>query len=263
MVNKLKKMLKPVYNIAQRVIYQATTRVCLLHPKKAVVCFVCDDGHKTDWTILKPIFELKNIPATVAIVAGEDALQSRMLQEQVLYLQNALGWEVASHAYTHANLRALNESQLVYELLGSKTYLLSCGYNVKNFVAPYGSNDNEVVCEEIARYYNCGVSIGGMAKGANVQINVPPIKKYRLARVAMGSYFDYPNNGFSKTSSLKYYKSKVDRVRAVSGLLLFMLHSNHRDFDATQQQHLSDLIDYIQAKGLPIVTLQQAIEAIG
>jgi peptidoglycan/xylan/chitin deacetylase (PgdA/CDA1 family) len=63
--------------------------------------------------------------------------------------------DIESHTMTHAHLNTLNQSQLNFEIGGSKQCLASHGYNATIFAYPYneGSN-NPVVVNTVAKYYD-------------------------------------------------------------------------------------------------------------
>jgi peptidoglycan/xylan/chitin deacetylase (PgdA/CDA1 family) len=65
------------------------------------------------------------------------------------------GMDIESHTMTHAHLNTLNQSQLNFEIGGSKQCLASHGYNSTIFAYPYneGSN-NPVVVNTVAKYYD-------------------------------------------------------------------------------------------------------------
>ena len=65
------------------------------------------------------------------------------------------GMDIESHTMTHAHLNTLSQSQLDFEIGGSKQCLASHGYNSTIFAYPYneGSN-NPIVVNTVAKYYN-------------------------------------------------------------------------------------------------------------
>src|SRR5690606_15572398 len=110
--------------------------------------------------------------------------------------------------------------ELEHELGESKRVLTSWGLDVKNFVAPYGSNDAVSVRKIQAKYYNSGYTAGG-------GVVVKPIKNHLMTRVPLGSYTPVGQN------TLDFYKSKVDEAIAKNGWVIFMSHVWHPDHDAT------------------------------
>jgi len=63
--------------------------------------------------------------------------------------------DIESHTMTHAHLNTLSQSQLDFEIGGSKQCLASHGYNSTIFAYPYneGSN-NPTVVNTVAKYYD-------------------------------------------------------------------------------------------------------------
>ncbi|PHA96163.1 hypothetical protein, partial [Bacillus pseudomycoides] len=103
-------------------------------------------------------------------------------------------------------------------------------------------------------YYLNGV-LAGTSK-----LNYPPIDTYKINRVGRGSYFEPAKDGFTDTKSLEYYKYKVDKAIERNAWLIFMVHPGaySGDHNATQQQYMSDTIDYIKSKGVEILTIKDA-----
>ncbi len=216
---------------------------------KAYMTIVDDDGYTNVWTQLKPLSESLGVPFVLAIISSSVEQSNGLTKEQLVELQNLHGWEIASHSHTHANLRVLSKAEIEYELSESKRVLESYGLNIHNFVAPYGSNDDERVRKISSRYYNCGVRVGD-------GINYKPITNQYVKRVALGAHA-------GENNTLSYYKSQVDEAKANNGWLIWMTHVGNPTHDATQQQHLNDVILYAQSLGIEIVTLQEGFEAMG
>ena len=222
---------------------QPATRLYKAHRPIATTCitFVDDDGKAEVWEKIKAAAEEKGIPFVLSLVNDWQELT----QNQCLYMQNVLGFEIASHSYTHANLNLATPEELEVELLGSKNNFISRGYNVENIVYPWGEA-NASVQTEVAKYYNCGAA-------TLVGINTRPVSTYYLKRVALGAFAD-PN-------TLDFYKAKIDEAISNSGWLIFMLHVSYVTHDATQQDYLLQTIEYAKEQGVRIVTLQQGYEA--
>ena len=235
-------------NIARNFTVKPNDKV---NTQKVYMTIIDDDGRTEVWDKLKPISEDLEVPITIAVPVRntETTPDKDLTRDQLLYLQDELGWEMASHSWTHGNLRNFTAEQIEYELRGSKEELISWGLDIKNFVAPYGTNDSTLVREIASKYYNCGARVGG-------GINRNPVKNQYLNRVSLGSFAGTNN-------TLDYYKSGVDKAIDSNGWIIFMTHCWHSDHDATQNQYLRDTILYAQSKGVEIVNLQDGFEKMG
>jgi len=215
--------------------------------KQCIVSFITDDGFATDYSILKPIFVEAGIPISFAVIAGDTS--GRITDEQ--YKEGAsLGWEFASHSMSHPSLPTLTEAEIDYELRESKKRIEAKGVKCDYIVYPYGDHDEKV--RKIAKkYYKFGVATGGA-------LNSYPIDTYAIKRVALGASFDAPDK-----NTLAYYKSMFDEAYAKGQWIVYMLHASSPEFDATQQQHLRDVIAYVKSFNVPVLTLGEAFDLVG
>lgn len=221
-----------------------------------LVTFIDDDGAIDVYTRLKPIFESRGVPCTIGIVSdwvGKEQVgnfSKAMTQEQILELQN-LGWEIASHSKTHIPLSGVNDKKIIrQELRESKKKLLELGFDVKNYVYPYGHN-NSTVREEVAKIYKVATQTNILS---NDETNASPLNNTRLKRVALGSY-----GGSNDT--LEHHKSVIDRAISENSWVIFMTHVWAQDEE--KDQLIADLIDYIKSASVDIVTLDEGLDVFG
>jgi peptidoglycan/xylan/chitin deacetylase (PgdA/CDA1 family) len=212
--------------------------------RKPVITFVNDDGWEDDYTKLKGFSETYGIPFTSALIANGSTIK----QDHALFLQNELGWEIASHTTNHVVLSNLaTEEEIENELKGSKEILMSRGFYVKNLVYPQGGNDERV--RRIAKkYYNCAAT-------TNAGVNTGVLPSFYLKRYPLGSFYSQ--------GTYEEYKAQVDLAVANNGWLIFMLHPNNAQHDATQQLHIEQIIQYIQGLNVDIMTLDDGYNIFG
>lgn len=224
---------------------------------RPLVTFIDDDGAESVYTRLKPIFESKGVPCTVAIVSdwvgkenvGAQGNLKAMNREQILELQD-MGWEVASHEKTHQAMQDVTDYPTLYsEIIQSKSDLLQMGFNVKSIVYPYGQN-NSTLTKVAKKVYKIGVATG---VSSNDETNKIPLNNFNLRRVGLGSYADI--------DTLEHHKSVIDKAISEKSWLIFMTHVWAQD--STKDQLISDVIDYTLSQNVEIVTLDKGLETFG
>lgn len=218
---------------------------------RPIVSFLADDSPLEDYDKLKPISVATGAPFSIAVIAKPGrALFGDMTKLRELI--DVYGWETLSHTVNHVYLGQEDYATQDYEMRVSKENMEAAGLEAKGIVYPYG-NWNADTLEIAAKYYDYGYMAG------TNMINDSPISSYKIDRVQ----FD-PTMGANNT--LAYYKSRVDEAVAGKKWVIFMLHSKVSAFgyddwlDATQQQMLVDLINYIKGINVDIMTCGDALK---
>jgi peptidoglycan/xylan/chitin deacetylase (PgdA/CDA1 family) len=123
-------------------------------PNNKVVILSFDDNRKGDFTYAKPILDEYGFKATFFVICGKTSDIGAMNWQDIAAMQQD-GMDIESHTMTHAHLNTLSQSQLDFEIGGSKQCLASHGYNSTIFAYPYneGSN-NPTVVNTVAKYYD-------------------------------------------------------------------------------------------------------------
>lgn len=210
-----------------------------------LVTFVDDDGKSSTYDILYQIFAAKEEHFVSAVSADKIGTTGYMSKAQILEIK-AAGNEIASHGKQHGSLVVLPE-----EIKSSYDSLNAEGFEVENLVYPGGYFDDDVI-RESKKYYDCATAV-------NLGINLSPIRTFALYRIPIGKANNTTIYGTLLDGSLNSYKAMVDYAVANNGWLISMTHSFYSEFDATQQQHMSDLIDYIKSLNVSIVTLKEGM----
>jgi peptidoglycan/xylan/chitin deacetylase (PgdA/CDA1 family) len=224
------------YGDSQAIIFAQQTQ-----GRTALVTFVYDDGFATDATLAEPVFTAKGVTGCSSIATDYVGTAGYMTWEQVLGLQTA-GWEIMSHSKTHSDLTTLTEEQLHIELGSSKQALLDNGIiSVTNLVYPGGAN-NELVRSVAAQYYSAARQIWGTTQGRNSQV--------------ISDLYQIASLNIDNSALLETHKGWVDEAEHGDVWLVLYAH----EYDAGDATALGELIDYIQAKGIPIVSFQGAID---
>ena len=205
----------------------------------ARVSFTIDDGFVSTSTIMLPVFQAQGEVAASAPITDLVGTGGRLTWVQLQALQTA-GWEILSHGKTHTDLTTLSEADIIIELSSSKTALASNGLTVNGFVYPAGSN-NALVRRLTRSYYS-------YARTTTTGPNPLIVYQYQI----------YTNSADDHTQ-LVAFQTLVDAAETAGAWINFSLH----DTDANDAITIDSLIDYIQAKGIPIVTPSTALTVMG
>ncbi len=217
-----------------------------------LVTFISDDGLARDYSILKPLFESKNAKFTLAIrtnFINTGGVTTAQLHEFI-----ADGHSLVSHTADHLDLTTLTEAEIENQFAQSVQDLKDIvGIDCNAIAYPYGAWNDKVV--EIARkHYEAAFATN--SEGYNV--NKSPIDQYVIARQTLVA--DGVARDFNK---LKEY---VDECVKNNGWLVFCIHAFEFNDDATGQANLtalSNLLDYINSIGVPVVNHDVALKVKG
>jgi peptidoglycan/xylan/chitin deacetylase (PgdA/CDA1 family) len=215
-----------------------------------LVTFVDDDGTTSAYTKMKTLFDSKGEKFVTAIISGWIGRPGFMTKSQIDDIYNA-GHEIASHSVNHDWATTHPE-----QIKQSYDALNDLGYEVENLVYVGGYFDQNVI-SETKKYYNCAVVVD---RG----LNTSPIRTFGLKRFAIGSMWaGNVQDGILEDGSYASYKAMVDKAVATNSWLIFMSHCNNPQHDAVQEQHMSNIIDYIKSLNVPIVTLKEGLKKYG
>ena len=212
--------------------------------KRPIVTFINVDGWNDDYTKLVAISQKYNVPFVSALFDG-----STILPWHCLYLQNELGWEMASHPRNTALADLSTEEEIEQAILETNEYLTLRGLKYHNLVYPYGSHDERV--RRIAKkYYRCACT-------TEVGINTGVVGSFNLKRYPLGY------GGSDSTNTLENLKAQVDACVASNGWLIFMLHPHTPEHTTALTETIASLIEYIQSIGVEIMTLNDGYNVHG
>lgn len=232
--------------------------------RKPFVTFTVDDGSSKDLTILKPIFQKYGVPCCPALICG-DSWEVNNLEER-LDLQNNHGWEHMCHGVDEIPFNQKTAEQVEAEVVKSKSKLEELGFIINDIAYPSGSasaSDGSNLQPMIKKYFRAGY---GFNPHPTILPNTGLLNSYNIKRVPLGSFTmseTYNDKQPEYYKSLEYYKECVDYAVENNAWCIFCLHSAATDFDETQQQHLDDLIAYIQSIGVSIGNLTEGYELFG
>lgn len=203
---------------------------------KAQVVFTFDDGYTTDLTVVKPILDAKGVKGSFAVPSLDITTYSgRLTWAQVRQLRDA-GHEILDHSSTHTNINTTDAALIKAEVDDSYDRFLANGVIPVGYVWPFQASSVESR-RAVRRLYR--FALGG--SGAKVQ----PLGTYTMNLTA-----------FNSSSDLNTLKAAVDTATNNKEVLVFLNHSG-TELNATGQALLTDLITYIQAQNVEIVTAQR------
>lgn len=209
-------------------------------PRAAVVTFIADDGFARDYDKMHGLSEKYGVPMCSAMPS---VIDNQMSLPQILYCQNQLGWEFASHTYEHKNLKNLtSEEEIEYQMVESLKWMKERGINCTSLVYPEGGNDERV--RRIAKKHF------ELACTTRPYVNTGVIPSFYISRKPLGSFYS--------TGTFDEYKGYVNEAIANDGWLIFMLHPTNAQHDTTQQEIFEQVIQYVQQNNIPILTLRDA-----
>lgn len=204
------------------------------------VTFTDDDGHEEFYTIIRPICLDKNCKYTSAYVTGS----ANMTDAQLTQLQADGLFEFISHSHTHLPPDERTDEALRADFAASVEWLKEHNMNYHGYAAP-GGNTNARTRRIIKEYFDYNLS--GFSG-----ISTSPLYQFDIPRVTLFA----PNT----TYDLSTYTAWVDKIYANGGWLVFIGHCWEEEFDPVM---LGQLIDYIQEKGIEIISTSEGVERYG
>lgn len=211
---------------------------------QALVTFTFDDGFATDYSVMYPLFEAQGEVATTFIkTAGTNNEGDKLTSANLLTMQTS-GWEIGSHSVNHPNLTDISADSARWEIETSLDSLVGWGLSSPIFAYPFGSNGANAEIRRIVREsYRAGVT-----DASGILTNESILKQFMIERT-----------GADDHTALGDYQALVDDAETYKRWLIFVLHETNTD-DSTA---MATLIDYIQAKSIPIVTISGGLDLVG
>lgn len=218
--------------------------------KRALISFITDDGGAIDFTRLKPLFESKGAKLNCAVRTDGIGTAGSMSIANLLELQSA-GHEILSHTWTHQNLTTLTEAQIEEQYATSLSMIKGWGLNCVGLCYPFGAYNKQAL--NLARKY---FDFAYATSSEGYTQNNTPLDQFAMSRMSV------INGANNLPISIDVLKSYVDDCLTEKSYLVFVVHA--AEFLDTAQgninlQHLTDLLDYIVTKAIPIVSASTAM----
>jgi peptidoglycan/xylan/chitin deacetylase (PgdA/CDA1 family) len=205
--------------------------------KEVMIGFVCDDNVAEEYSVAYPLFEAYNVKGSFAI----DTAAAVLTDAQLLEMQTA-GHEIMSHTVSHLPLTGMAIEDAIIELENSKTVLQGKGLTINNFVYP-GGNYNAAIATEVMSRYESGLTTDPYDQHL-------PLKLGRIRRRSVDAV------------SLADLKILVDNTIEDNGNQVLFFYGHPGTWDATKIQKVTDLLVYINGKGISVKTCKYIIDKI-
>ncbi len=156
--------------------------------QKKIVILTFDDGYEDFYRIAYPIMKKYNIKSNLFVISS--AVGDKYISaEQIKELSESGLVEIGSHTVNHPNLTTLNDDKLTNELKNSKSYLENLiNKRIVTFAYPVGYNNVKVV-NEVRKYYDYALLMGGGINYINDNTNYLKLKRISMYRGAPLNYF--------------------------------------------------------------------------
>lgn len=112
------------------------------------VMFRLDDGHRSVYSIAKPIFDQYEIKPAIAVVKNYVGVDNNMSIEEIDELHSN-GWPIINHSESHYNLAKLdNEADIFSQIENNQTFIRENGWEDPDFKViafPNGAFNDKVI----------------------------------------------------------------------------------------------------------------------
>ncbi len=209
-----------------------------------------DDNWLSQYQNAFPILDQAGFDATLYVVSGqiyEKGFPGYMSRAQIEEVYRE-GHEIGAHTRTHRDLATLSYSEKVAEIQGSRNDLLAWGVGpILSFAFPFGSYDaDSLQIVKEGGFESAGTSNGGLV--------TPDSDPYQLERF-----------GLENTTTLAMAKGWIDQAAAQKNWLILTVHEVKPTCDhryCVTNTFFDQVVDYLTIKGLPVVTVSEALESL-
>ncbi|HEY4694404.1 MAG TPA: polysaccharide deacetylase family protein [Candidatus Nanoarchaeia archaeon] len=213
---------------------------------RSLVTLTFDDGWASQQTVAAPMLSTYNFPATFYITTGFLGTAGYMTNQMVIDLRNA-GHQIAAHTITHPHLTTLSDAALNIELSDSQTYLQTTfGVVANDFASPFGEVDERVL-EAVKNLYR---SHRGVINGYNYKDGFD-IYNLKVQNVLL-------------TTSPSEIAGWLNEAANSKTWLILVFHQidNGGDTYSSTPENFANYLGVINGSGLPVVTLDQALNEV-
>jgi peptidoglycan/xylan/chitin deacetylase (PgdA/CDA1 family) len=209
-----------------------------------VVTIDFDDNATGQFELARPLLIAKNYPASVFAIGdvADSKTDGHMSVADMHMLEDMYGWEIGAHSATsadHVSMQTLTDAQIADSVLRVRQWLTSRGFKANTFAYPNGGSDTRVR-NEVRKYFSLGRRVGYTP----LMMNVP---------MTSGQY----SYGASFATTAASITPLIDKAVANKQWLALGFHSIVSGASAGGNMGSTDfstVLDYIQSKGMAVVT---------
>lgn len=211
---------------------------------EGMVSLTFDDSWLSQYTNALPILQGAGFKGTFYLTTQpmREAWDGFMTPTQAKDI-GAKGHEIAGHTVTHADLTTLSQTAINTEIKSSKSYLQNLtGQTVVSLAYPYGSTNSTVkTLTKNAGYTN--------ARGVD----------YETRNVKTTDKYDLKSHCIETTDSIASIKAQIDAAKANKQWYVLCIHEVKASGDqyTTTPARLQEIVNYIKATGIKVVTVKQ------
>lgn len=213
------------------------------------VTLTFDDGWLNQYQNAVPKLKSAGYKATFFIISqqfSDDGYTGFMSKAQVKELYNS-GFEIGGHTRTHRALTSLSSTEQQNEISGSKQDLFSMGISPVNaFAYPFGDyNQITIDITQGAGYTSARSTLDGSVD--------PLTHRYQL-----------PRQSLENDTTLSEVQSWVNNAIANKTWLILTFHQvgSGTDRYSISPAFFNQIIDYLKANNVPIVTIEQGVQSM-
>jgi peptidoglycan/xylan/chitin deacetylase (PgdA/CDA1 family)/PKD repeat protein len=203
-----------------------------------------DDGKISGFQNAIPILDAAGLKSTQYIITGFLGTPGYIGVPDLLSMQ-ADGHEIGAHSRTHGDLRIPSLDRLATETAGSRQDLIALGMSPSEPFAYPSGYSNTTVAQAVS---NNGFFMGRVAGGG---LNVP----------ATTDLFNVKCVDVTNTLSLGDVEYWITKAKDQKQWLILLFHDvdNTGSTYSTPPQMFRDIVDYLVAEKVPVVTMSQAL----
>lgn len=199
---------------------------------RPLVTFIKDDGDSSEYTRDLGVFNAQGIVGCAAIIGELIGVSATAMTWAQVDSLRAYGWEIMGHGET--NLTTLTTAQVEADFLAQLDSASAHGIELKNYAYPNGAT-NDSIKILASKYWKS-------ARGITYDLNKKHLDTYDLKARSL------------ETGNLATWLTLLDTARNNNSWVIFYHHRRNVNVDT-----LNMLIDSIQARGVDIVTVEQAL----
>ena len=223
-------------------------------PAHGVISLTFDDAWQSQYDYAFPLMQDRGMVGTFYVVTSKletNATGTDYLSFAELQTMQNYGCEIASHSVDHPDFTTLTDSQIIQECNDSKQVLQSYGLTVNNFAYPYGAY-NDHTDSIVSQFYRSG-------RGVWCPDNV--------SQLPYTQWDVYADEGAPGDPGCLYsLESIVNQVYSTNEWAVLYFHFIFPDvnnsLNVINTQTFASLLDYIKSKGIPTLTINEALNLV-